>query len=128
MPLIKQEDLNGLNTTDYTLQNIKEHRKRMVGRYSYLFTKPYNELQGFEIHLYWYLKGECYDCLTSSLNDDNVFQWEQIRRLENKADNILQMMKIPYALVEHYMIVEKNIDRTLKLNKTYSKEEKDVYL
>ena len=127
MPLIKQEDLNGLNTTDYTLQNIKEHRKRMVGRYSYLFTKPLKEMMGFEQGLYWYLRIEGYQDLNTIFNDDDVINWERIRKLENKADTILQSMKIPFTLIEHYALIEKQTDRSYKIIKIYTVEDKDIY-
>jgi len=127
MPLIKQEDLNGLNTTDYTLQNIKEHRKRMVGRYSYLFTKPLKEMTGFEQGLYWYLRIEGYQDLNTVFNDDDIINWERIRRLENKADMILQTMKIPFTLIEHYALIEKQTDRSYKITKIYTVEDKDIY-
>jgi len=129
MPLIK-EDKNWLKTkeTDYCSQHHKTYRQKMIGRYSYIFKKPYKELHDFEKGLYWYLRIVNYDALTSVFNDDNVFAWEQIRRIENKVDAILQEMKIPYQLVEDYAIIEKSKNRTISIKKNYTKEELDVYI
>ena len=120
----KKEEFK-VRETNYISQHKQEYRETMLFRYSYLFLKPEKELTGLELGLKWFLIFKGYDSMHS--NEDAV-EIRRKRSIENDCDALLQRYKIPYTLIESYAIIERNTDRTIRLDKKHlTKEELDIY-